>query len=190
MAHYKSVIPFGVALAVGLALLSGCVTEPLAMPSPPPPTVPPLPDTRVYVYPAAGQTAAQIDRDKYECHVWAVRQTNFDPSEPQVAPHQRVEVVPVEPPGTGTVSGAATGAIVGALASGPRDAGGGAVIGAIAGALFGTAMDRSREQQAANMQQQINANNDAGRSDSLEQRAMNYRRAVSACLQGRSYTVK
>jgi len=190
MAHYKSVIRYGITLALGLGLLSGCVTEPMPMPSPPPPTVPPLPDTRVYVYPAAGQTGAQMDRDKYECHVWAVRQTNFDPSEPQAAPHQRVQVVPVEPAGTGTLTGAATGAVVGALASGPRDAGGGAVIGAIAGALFGTAMDSARAQQAANVQQQINASEEAGRNDSLEQRALNYRRAISACLQGRSYTVK
>jgi hypothetical protein len=187
MPYYTSVVRCGLALALGL--LAGCATEPLPSPEPPPPTVPPLPDTRVYAYPAAGQSPAQMDRDKYECHVWAVRQTNFDPSEPQVAPHQRVQVVPVEPPGTGTLTGAATGAVVGALASGPRDAGGGAVIGAIAGALFGTAMDSARAQQAANVQQQLDAR-DSARTDSLEERALNYRRAVSACLQGRSYTVK
>src|ERR1700704_413584 len=31
-------------------LLGGCAGEPMAMPAPPPPTVAPLADTRVYVY--------------------------------------------------------------------------------------------------------------------------------------------
>lgn len=173
----------------GLALLVGCATTPMPWPDPPPPTVAPLPDTRVYVYPGAGQSAAQLDRDHYECHQWAVQQSGFDPSVAQVAPHQRVEVVAMPPPGSDTVAGAATGAILGAAVSRPQDAGGGALLGAVAGALLGAASDSNRAQQAADTQRRINAGNDR-RDYSLDQLAANYRRALTACLQGRGYTVK
>jgi hypothetical protein len=36
---------------------------------------------RLYVYPAAGQSAGQTAEDRYQCHVWAVDATNFDPTE-------------------------------------------------------------------------------------------------------------
>ena len=93
------------------------------------------------------------------------------------------------PPGTNTVAGAATGAIIGAAVSNPYNAGGGALIGAAAGALIGAASDSARAQQAADTQRRINAANDQ-RDYSLDQLAGNYRRALSACLQGRGYTVQ
>src|SRR5258708_40123507 len=34
----------------------------------------------LYVYPTKGQSQAQQDKDRYECHTWAVQQTGFDPS--------------------------------------------------------------------------------------------------------------
>lgn len=71
--------------ANSLAWLAGCATEPMAVPAPPPLTVAPLPDTRVYVYPAAGQSAAQLDRDRYECRQWSVQKGGFDPSVAQAA---------------------------------------------------------------------------------------------------------
>src|SRR5216683_7193283 len=37
----------------------------------------------IYIYPAKGQSQAQQDKDRYECHSWAVQQTGFDPSNPQ-----------------------------------------------------------------------------------------------------------
>jgi hypothetical protein len=173
----------------GLALLVGCASEPMAEPAPPPATVAPLPDTRVYVYPTAGQSAEQLDRDRYECHLWAVSQSGFDPSVPQVAPHERVEVVAMPPPGSGTLAGAATGAIIGASVSRPREAGGGALIGAVAGALLGAVSDSARAQQAAETQRRIDARYDQ-QNYGLDQIAGNYRRALSACLQGRAYMVK
>ncbi len=177
-------------IALGtMELLVGCATEPMAMPAPPPPTVAPLPDTHVYVYPSSGQDATQLDKDRYECHQWAVRQSGFDPSVAQVAPHQRTEVVAMPPPGTSTVAGAATGAIIGAAVSSPYQTGGGALIGAAAGAMLGAASDSARAQQAADAQQRINAANDQ-RDFGLDQLAVNYRRALSACLQGRGYTVQ
>ena len=34
-----------------------------------------------YVYPKQGQSTAQQEKDRYECHRWAVGQTGFDPSQ-------------------------------------------------------------------------------------------------------------
>src|SRR5450631_3220925 len=89
--------------ALGLsALLVACEAPPprrTVMVSEP---VPP----RIMVYPANGQSPEQLDRDRYECHVWAVQQTGFDPSRPGLPPGQRVVVEPANPPGAGTAGGA------------------------------------------------------------------------------------
>jgi hypothetical protein len=37
----------------------------------------------VYTYPAKRQSQEQQNRDRYECHSWTVKQTGFDPSQPQ-----------------------------------------------------------------------------------------------------------
>jgi hypothetical protein len=151
--------------------------------------VAPPPTTQVYFYPTAGQSPEQQNRDRYECYLWAVKQSGFDPSQPHLAPHQRVEVVPMPAPGHDTVAGAATGAIVGAAVSRPRDVGEGAVVGAIAGALLGAASDASRTAQAEQVQRRYDQR-DAERNAVVEQQATNYRRAMGACLEGRGYTVK
>lgn len=36
----------------------------------------------LFVYPRAGQSDAQMAKDRYECHRWAVEQTGFDPTKP------------------------------------------------------------------------------------------------------------
>lgn len=35
---------------------------------------------QIFVYPNRGQSDEQRDRDRYECYVWAVEQTGFDPA--------------------------------------------------------------------------------------------------------------
>lgn len=35
---------------------------------------------KLYVYPAAGQSDAQLADDRYQCHVWAADNTGFDPT--------------------------------------------------------------------------------------------------------------
>jgi hypothetical protein len=37
---------------------------------------------QIFIYPKAGQSAAQQETDRYECHRWAVDQTGFDPTQP------------------------------------------------------------------------------------------------------------
>jgi hypothetical protein len=171
-----------VAALSGAMALSGCVT-------PPPRTVAvaPPPPQKVFVYPANGQSPEQIERDRYECHVWAVQQTGVDPSRPDATPYERVIVQRATPPGAGTAAGAIGGAILGSILAGPRNAGAGLVFGAATGAMVGTAAEANANTQAryqANLTQaQINAAAAAGRA-----RSDSYRRALSACLTGRGYT--
>ena len=85
------------------------------------------------IYPAKGQTPEQQNKDKGECHVWAVQQSGFDPTQAQA---------PTAPPPSqggerarGAARGAAAGAAVGAVAG---DAGKGAAAGAAAGTAAGS----------------------------------------------------
>ena len=188
--------PWGSAwLAIApLLALTACATGPAptaaaARPVAPPP-VAEAPDPRIFVYPARGQSPELLDRDRYECNAWAVKQSGFDPSLPSLPPRQRLRVVAAGPPdGTNTVAGAMGGAIVGAAVSRPREAGEGAVIGAVAGALLGANADAANQRRAEAEQQRI---------DRFEQQAMgrldnqvrDYRRAITACMEGRGYTVK
>jgi hypothetical protein len=186
------------ALGAALSTLSACVTAPPLAPSPPPPAPDavvaqapqPPPNPQIFVYPNNGQSADQLDRDRYECNSWAVKQTGFDPSQPQVPPHERVQVVAMgPPPGANTVAGAATGAVLGAIVSPPRAAGGGALIGALAGAIIGASADAANQQRTEAIQQSYDQR-DLQTQARFEQRSRDYRRAISACLEGRGYTVK
>jgi hypothetical protein len=167
---------------VSLALVCGvsaCVTPPprtYAVAAPPP--------QKVFVYPNSGQSAEQTDRDRYECHNWAVQQTGVDPSRADANPYERVVVQPANPPGSATAAGAIGGAILGALIAGPRNAGAGLVLGGATGAIIGSSADASAAEQAHMTQAQLNQQAATGRA-----RADSYRRALGACLQGRGYTV-
>jgi hypothetical protein len=138
--------------------------------------------SRVYVYPSQGQSAGRQDRDRYECHRWAVGRSGFDPS---IASHAsgQVMLVPVPHRGVetvaGTLVGAALGAGIGALSG---HAGEGAVIGAGAGALSGAARDAAREEALAEL--------GVARRAALQEDRRDYRRALAACLEGRGYTVR
>src|SRR5215469_7937808 len=45
----------------------------------------------MFIYPSKGQSQAQQEKDRYECHTWAVQQTGFDPSRPQTTNAQPVK---------------------------------------------------------------------------------------------------
>src|SRR5271166_3501275 len=66
----------------------------------------------MYIYPAKGQNQAQQDKDRYECHSWAVQQTGFDPSRPQSATSQPSQ--PNQPSRPHVLQGAGRGAALGA----------------------------------------------------------------------------
>jgi Glycine zipper 2TM domain len=170
------------ALALGLA---GCETAPPPQPAPPPAYAGPPPNTTVYAYPENGQSPDQQSRDRYECSLWAVHQTGFDPSAPNVPPQDRV-VASGPPPGTGTAIGAIAGAVLGAAISPRWDRGAGAVFGGLTGAMIGSASDASRAQQN---EMEMNEQ-DRQQAVAMAEKASQYRRALSACLSGRGYSVK
>lgn len=145
----------------------------------------PLPAQDLFIYPAKGQTQEQQDRDRYECHSWAVQQTGFDPSKPSTTSYSAPATTTQAPQG-GLLKGATKGAVVGVVGGAiGGNAGKGAAVGAASGALIGGMRrnDQIRQQQyqAAQYQQQA-ANADAAQRQ-------NYNRAMGACLQGRGYTV-
>ena len=161
------------------SLVAACVTPPprtYAVPGPPP--------QRVFVYPAQGQSPEQNERDRYECHVWAVQQKGVEPSRADANAYERVVVQPANPPGSGAVAGAIGGAMIGSIIGGPRNAGAGLILGGATGAIVGSAADANAQAQAQQTQTQYNQSAAASRA-----RADSYRRAIGACLQGRGYTV-
>jgi hypothetical protein len=141
----------------------------------------------VYVYPSQGQGEAQLDRDRYECHLWSVRQSGFDPSLPGLPPQQRVRVVQAgPPPGAAVAAGAMTGAMVGAAVSSPYHSGEGALVGAAAGAVLGAIVEDSASKQT----QQLQSGQDDEAIAEQQRRADGYKRAITACLAGRGYSVR
>jgi hypothetical protein len=133
--------------------------------------------TQVYFYPKQGQTTEQQSRDHYDCYNWAVKQTGFDPGQSPMASEERVRVVPMPPPGHDTAAFAIAGAVLGAL------------IGATGGAMVGAASDAAR-MESARQQEGAYASRDRAREAQLEEKAFGFRRAMSACLEGRGYSVR
>ncbi len=180
----------GFLLFLVLPALTGCYSyrEPYS-PHPQAAVAPREPMTQVYFYPKSGQTPEQQSRDHYDCYNWAVKQTGFDPGQSSIPTDQRVRVVPMPPPGHDTVAFAIAGAVLGALIGGPRHAGGGAVIGATGGAIAGAASDASRA-EAARQQDEAYAAQAASSRAQVDQKALGFRRAMGACLEGRGYSVR
>ncbi len=130
----------------------------------------------LFIYPSQGQSQEQQNRDRYECHTWAVQQAGFDPTRSAApAPSQQATEGGVL---RGGARGATVGVIGGAIAGDP---GKGAAIGAATGALVGGF--RRRDQQRRQEQEQRNY----AQAQSEQHGA--YNRAMTACLQGRGYTV-
>lgn len=134
----------------------------------------------LFVYPAAGQSQEQQQKDEYECYAFAKSNSGFDPMQAPTATSAK----PADTRSTGgtTLRGAGLGAIVGGIADGSDGAKTGAAIGAASGLLFGGARNsntRKEQQQWEQQQQQQYANN-----------RNNYNRAFSACMEGREYSVR
>jgi len=141
----------------------------------------------IYIYPAKGQSQSQQDRDRYECHSWAVQQTGFDPSKSQAAASDApaASSTPMPPQGhvvRGAARGAALGAVGGAITG---NAGTGAAAGAAMGGMAGGM--RRRQQRLQQNQQQQATSQAAPNSQQGPRNA--YNRAMASCLTGRGYTV-
>ena len=148
-------------------------------------------EERLFVYPALGQTEKQQSDDRYHCHLWAVEATGFDPLSAGGEQPEYVRVpVPENPNRGATGKGMLGGAIAGA-AIGEIDAdnpGRGAAIGAIVGALLGSIVEHDGEKQSREVARESANEIYADRREVAIGRA-NYRRALTACLEGRGYNV-
>jgi len=134
----------------------------------------------LYVFPSENQDQATQDADELACYKWAKEQTGIDPINP---PEVEAEQVDKSVDGTavaGAARGAAAGAAIGAIAG---DAGKGAAIGAVAGGLRG----RRAKVVGDEMEQQQNNQAAAAKEKELMD---NFKKAFTACMEGKGYTVK
>ena len=139
----------------------------------------------VAIYPARGQSAQQMEQDKFECFSWARNQTGFDPTAPAppittAAPQSRSTTSGAA---RGGIKGAALGAGIGALGG---SAGSGASLGAWKGGTFGGLRSRSQRDRNRAAQEQAAQQQFAQRAQAQDA----YNRAYGACLEGRGYTVR
>lgn len=134
----------------------------------------------VYVFPSNDQNSETQETDETFCYKWAMEQTGYDPLNPT-----KVEAAPVDksPDGAaikGATLGAAGGAAIGAISG---DAGEGAAIGAIVGGIRAR-----RAKKGADVAQE--QNNKQAATNYSTQLANDYKKAFSACMEGKGYTVK
>lgn len=132
----------------------------------------------VFVYPKKEQTPQQQANDESACYASAQQQTGIDPAAPPPAPQEadKKKGGAVK----GAAGGAAGGAAIGAIAG---DAGTGAAIGATAGAVRGRRQQKKANKQA---EQQVQQQGQAQQQQSLD----TFRKAFSACIDSKGYSVK
>jgi hypothetical protein len=148
----------------------------------------------VYVFPTAGQTSEQQNKDEGTCYNWAVQNTGTDPfdlqkqtQQQQQQAKQQQEQIAKAGQGAGAkgaVGGAAAGALIGEIAS--DDAGQGAAWGAAAGMVMARRRARASKQQAS---QQVEQQSQQAQQSTAEKQE-NFKKAFSVCLEAKDYMVK
>jgi len=129
-------------------------------------------------YPLKGQSADQQNRDEYECHEAAQKETGVDPV--ALAEQTTAPSTSGSKSGAGSgLSGAGLGAIRGAA---DGDAGAGALHGAGMGRLI--AVVRSRRQMEKQQEAASSQNAD------VRTQLAKYDQSYTTCLTGRGYSVK
>lgn len=133
--------------------------------------------TEPVVYPAKGQSAQQQERDQYECHEWATKDTGVDP----VALAEQKLGTPAPEKKQGAGGAAASAGIGAARGAMDGDAAAGAARGFGIGRMIQVAKAKRqlREQQSASAEQ----------NSAVQEQLKTYDRAYAACLTGRGYTV-
>jgi uncharacterized protein YcfJ len=148
----------------------------------------------VYVFPNAGQAAAQQSKDEGECYQWAVGNTGVDPFELQKQSERAAQQTAAAKEQAGdagkgsTTKGALRGAAVGALIGGIADDewGKGAAIGAGVGMVGGNVRGRQKDKAAT---AQVEA--EAQQAKQVSQAQLdNFKKAFSVCLEAKKYMVK
>jgi hypothetical protein len=134
----------------------------------------------IYVFPAKDQKPEQQATDEQACYSWAVQQSGVDPLNMAATKPDSVAKGPDGSAVKGAAKGAVVGVAIGAIAG---DAGKGAAIGAAAGGMGGVAGKKKKDAQKQQQAQQQAAATDKAKIDS-------FKKAYSACLEGKGYTVK
>jgi hypothetical protein len=132
----------------------------------------------LFVYPQKEQTPEQQAQDERGCYASAQQQTGIDPTAAPQAPPEadKKKGGAVK----GAAGGAAGGAAIGAIAG---DAGTGSAVGATAGAVRGRRQQKKANKQA---EQQAQQQGQAQQQQTLD----TFRRAFSACIDSKGYSVK
>ncbi len=134
----------------------------------------------LFVFPSEDQDQETQDSDEMACYKWAMEQTAYDPINPPEIQAEQVDRSADGSAVVGATRGAAAGAAIGAIAG---DAGTGAAIGATAGAMRGR---RAKVAGDSQEQQQNNQEAAAREKELLD----NFKKAFTACMEGKGYTVK
>ncbi len=147
------------------------------------------------IYPKAGQSQEQQNKDQGECHVWAVQQTGFDPANPPPPPAMGGTASSAgEPAQGGLVRGAARGAVVGGVVGAiAGDTKKGLAIGAASGGLVGGMRRSDQRARQQHDQREYERQQQAQRAQydaQMAQQRDTYHRAVKAWLAARDYTVQ
>jgi hypothetical protein len=157
----------------------------------------------LYAYPGKGQSHDQQLIDESDCYNSAQQQTGVNADMPapqppssadvQAAQAQAADAAPQQKGGRarGAARGAVGGAVIGGIAG---DAGTGAAVGATVGTVRGgrqqreanaAAKDQASAQGGAQVQQQYQSQKAA-----YDQQMNTFKRAFSACMDARGYSVK
>ena len=134
----------------------------------------------LYVFPSNNQSQATQDADEMACYKWAINQTGYDPLNPPTVTAATADRSADGSAVRGSARGAAGGAAIGAIAG---DAGKGAAIGALVGGV------RGRRSKVVGDEMEQQANNQAA-AEKSEELLNDYKKAFSACMEGKGYTVK
>src|SRR5262245_13025846 len=172
----------GVVFAISLAAASASAQ--VAAPKTEPPPKLTFAQIGLFIYPAKDQPAEQQKKDEDACYQWAEANTGMTLVAGNVDA-QAAGKAAAKDAGQGRVvggaaAGAATGLAIGAIAG---DAGKGAAIGAVAGSVGGVRSRIQAQQQAGQRgaQQAVQAN---------QQAVDQFKKAASACLEARGYSVR
>ncbi len=148
----------------------------------------------VYVFPKAGQTAAQQSKDEATCYEWATANVGHDPFDLSKQAAQQKQETEQEKAkaqqagkgagARGALGGAAAGAIIGEIAD--DDAGKGAAVGAGIGAIAARRRARRAKEQAT---QEAEKQGQAKQATTQKQMD-NFKKAFSVCLEAKNYLVK
>ncbi|MBP1648101.1 MAG: hypothetical protein H6Q30_1546 [Bacteroidetes bacterium] len=134
----------------------------------------------IYVFPAKDQKPDQQSKDEQACYSWAVQESGIDPLNMQATKPEEVAKGPDGSAVKGAAKGAVAGVAIGAIAG---DAGKGAAIGAAAGGMKGASGGKKKQAQQAEEAKKTAAATDQAKIDS-------FKKAYSACLEGKGYSVK